>query len=330
LAEFIIGNSLRKIAREHRFVQRLLWRLDFALVWSLVKLFSLLPVDWSSSLGSRVGGIIGPLMKRKTAIFEENFRIAFPEKSPGDISQLARASWRNAGRVLGEYPHLGTLLNGDGGKRLEVVVRDPATTFKDRGRPAVAVAAHLGNWEVNALGMARLGIASACLYSPPVNPWLDRMLLDSREPLNSELLPRDNSTRLLIKALNSGRTVAMVMDRRVDDGKPIPLFGRDKPTTIVPARLALKFNCDLIPVQVERLEGARFRVTFHPPVVPTNPDDCMTDQATDMIRQVHQLFESWIRQNPEEWFCSKRLWPKRPEGAPELAVTETENDSHAA
>ena len=79
MAEFIIGNSLRKIAREHRFVQRLLWRLDFALVWSLVKLFSLLPVDWSSSLGSRVGGIIGPLMKRKTAIFEENFRIAFPD-----------------------------------------------------------------------------------------------------------------------------------------------------------------------------------------------------------------------------------------------------------
>ena len=56
----------------------------------------------------------------------------------------------------------------------------------------------------------------------------------------------------------------------------------------------------------------------------------MTDQATDMIRQVHQLFESWIRQNPEEWFCSKRLWPKRPESIPKLAVTETENDSHAA
>ncbi len=330
MAEFIIGNSLRKIAREHRFVQRLLWSLDFALVWSLVKFFSLLPVDWSSSLGSRVGGIIGPLMRRKTAIFEENFRIAFPEKSPEEISQLVRASWRNAGRVLGEYPHLGALLREDQGERLEVVVRDPERTFSNSGKPAVVVGAHLGNWEVNALGMARLGIASACLYSPPVNPWLDRMLLESRAALNCELLPRDNSTRLLVKALNKGRTVAMVMDRRVDEGKPVPFFGRDKLTTIVPARLALKFKCDLIPSQVERLEGARFRVTFHPPVVPTNPDDCMTDQATDMIRQVHQLFESWIHQHPEEWFCSKRLWPKRPDNAAQPAVIETENDSHAA
>ena len=36
----------------------------------------------------------------------------------------------------------------------------------------------------------------------------------------------------------------MVMDRRVDDGKPVNFFGKDKPSTILPARLAIKFDLD--------------------------------------------------------------------------------------
>jgi KDO2-lipid IV(A) lauroyltransferase len=78
----------------------------------------------------------------------------------------------------------------------------------------------------------------------------------------------------------------------------------------MPAKLALKFDCDLIPARVERIQGARFRVSFYPPVRPGNPGDCENDQAVDMIRQLHELFEGWIRQHPEEWFCSKPVWPK--------------------
>ena len=128
--------------------------------------------------------------------------------------------------------------------------------------------AHQSNWEVVCSAMAKLGIPNASLYSPPTNPLLDRMLLESRRALNCELLPRENSARLLMRALKQGQTAAMVMDRRVDDGKPIRFFGRDKLSTIMPARLALKFNCDLVPVQVERLQDAHYRVTFHPPVRP--------------------------------------------------------------
>ena len=67
---------------------------------------------------------------------------------------------------------------------------------------------------------------------------------------------------------------------------------------------------DLVPVQVERLQDAHYRVTFHPKIVPENTSADETTQAIDMIHQVHRQFEHWIRQQPEDWFCSKRLWPK--------------------
>lgn len=314
MAEFIVGYPLRKIARKHEFLRRLLWRVDFALFWSLLKLFHLLPVDLASAFGAKVGAIIGSLARQKTAVIEENFRIVFPEKSPREIKHLAKANWSSAGRVLSEFPHLDHILDDREDQRLEIIVRDPDLTFRDRNRPVILVGSHLSNWELGAAALGRLGIVSSALYTPPTNPWLDRMLLESRAALKSELLPRDNCARLLVERLNAGRAVGMLVDRPVRGGKPIPFFGREKSTTIMPAKLALKFDCDLIPAQVERIKGVQFRITFHPPVRPANPGDCKNDQALDMITQLHQLFESWIRQRPDEWFCSKRVWPKaRPE-----------------
>lgn len=308
MAEFLVGNSLRKLAREHRFLQRLLWRLDYSIVWLVARLAQQLPIDMASRFGARVGRWIGPRLKHKTAIFRANHALAFPELSDSELQQLGVDAWGQAGRVLAEYPHLETILKEDG--RLEIDIREAIATYTDPSKPCVVVTAHQSNWEVVCSAMAKLGIPNASLYSPPTNPLLDRILLESRQALNCQLLPRQNSARLLMRALKKGRTAAMVMDRRIDDGKPIEFFGHDKLSTLLPAKLALKNNCELVPAQVERLQDARYRVTFHPPVRPTQPAADETAQATDMIQQVHAHFENWIRQQPADWFCSKRLWPK--------------------
>lgn len=328
MAEFIVGNPLRKWARDHRLLRQLLWRLDFACVWLLKQVAQLLPVDMASRLGDAVGRWIGPKLHNKSAIFRANLATAFPELNAAELDHLLRRAWGRSGRILAEYPHLATILREE--DRLVIDIREPIATYTDPGRPCVVVTAHQSNWEVVCSAMAKLGMPNASLYSPPSNPLLDRMLLESRRALNCELLPAENSARLLMRALKEGRTAAMVMDRRVDDGKPIRFFGHDKPSTIMPAKLALKFNCELIPVQVERLRDARYRVTFHPPVRPRDTHADETAQAVDMIQQVHLQFEDWIRQHPEDWFCSKRLWPKGNLPAIEEVDRSDGRDNYAA
>ena len=329
MAQFIIGNSLRRVARRHPLLHKVLLWLDFALVWVVVKLARLLPIDTSSRFGDRVGRWVGPKLKEKSVKFQRNFAVAFPELDSAAIDELVLRAWGHGGRVMAEYTHLETILKDP--ERLQIDIREPIASYSDPTRPCVLVAAHLSNWEVIALALSRMGIPNACLYSPPTNPLLDQMLQESRRALDCEMLPRDNAARLLIRAMKKGRTAAMVMDRRMDDGHPIEFFGRSKPSTILPAKLALKAKCELIPVQVERLQDARFRVIFHPPVIPRDTKADETAQAIDMIQQIHIQFETWIRQCPQEWLCSKLIWPKIPNRHHlEVSDHETIVDSHSA
>ena len=303
MAEFIIGGPIRKFARRHPRLQRLLWRLDFVLVWTITRVFRLVPLDFASRMGYRVGRFIGRRMKRKSEILRKNFEVALPEKSEAEIDALVLEAWGRAGCVLAEY------LRDEG--RLQIEIREPVAAYNGGKAPAVFVSAHLCNWEVVCSALARMGIPNASLYAPATNPYLDRMLADSRERLNCELLARDNSARLLMRALKTGRSAGLVCDRRTEFGTPVKFFGKDKLSSILPAKLALKFDCPLVPVQVKRIGVASYRLIFHPPITPRDTSASEDDQALDMIQQLHGQFEEWIREEPADWLCSKRLWWKK-------------------
>jgi len=309
VAKFILGNAVRKKAQKIVWLRKVLWAVDFLLVGSVVKLLGLLPVDLASSLGRGLGKLFSRLISRKNDKVRDNLRIALPEKSSSEINNLVSEIWGNAGAVLAEYAHLDYLSNIENG-RLEIKILEDISTYSEPTNQAVFVVVHQSNWELAASAIAHFGIKFVSLYSPPYNPWLDNMLKKSRRALGCELLPRDVTMRPLFRALSENRSVAMVVDRRIDEGMPIPFFGHDKLTTLLPARLALKFSCPLVPIKMERLKGAKFRATFYPPIKPHDLEGDSTDQATEMMIEVNELFASWIKENPGEWFCSKRLWPK--------------------
>jgi KDO2-lipid IV(A) lauroyltransferase len=136
------------------------------------------------------------------------------------------------------------------------------------------------------------------------------MLYRHRQALGCRLVPRGDALRTIMRELDAGRSIGLLVDQRVDSGEPVPFFGIEKLTTVVPARLALRFDCDLIPVRVERLPAAHFRVTAYEPVTCKDRTLSQHGRALEMTRQINALFEDWIRELPEQWFCSNRRWAK--------------------
>jgi KDO2-lipid IV(A) lauroyltransferase len=136
------------------------------------------------------------------------------------------------------------------------------------------------------------------------------MLWRKRQLLGCKFLAKEDSMRATVRLLSKGTSMGFLVDQRIDSGELIPFFGVAAPTTSSPARLALRLGCDLIPVQVERLQGAHFRVTFHAPLKPDDEQADKVTQALQLTGKLNALFETWIRQHPQQWLCTKRRWPK--------------------
>jgi hypothetical protein len=67
----------------------------------------------------------------------------------------------------------------------------------------------------------------------------------------------------------------------------------------------------VLPLRVERLDGARFWVTVFPPLPFTRSGEPHADTAAPMVR-VNATLEAWIRDRPEQWLWAHRRWPDWP------------------
>jgi KDO2-lipid IV(A) lauroyltransferase len=108
--------------------------------------------------------------------------------------------------------------------------------------------------------------------------------------------------------MRDGGHLGLLIDQKMNEGIPVPFFGRDAWTATAPADLALKFKAPVVPARIVRLPGARFKIEVFPPMELPDTGDRKADVRT-LITQMTALIEGWIRDNPEQWFWVHRRWP---------------------
>lgn len=302
----LLPTRMRLLARQHAALRRLFWLAESAVVGLIWGVAAMLPPDRATALGGAIVRRLGP-RSRKSAHVRRNLSLAVPGCSPRQLKVLVSEVWWSYGAMLAEFPHLGRIARGG---RIEIVMKGDVAALRERERPAVLVTAHQANWQLAALATAMLGRPLHVLYTPDPNPYVDRLVQRFRRALRCEMIDRDGGVRSLARALKANQLVGMVVDYRVDEGEPIPFFGVPAPTSLVPARLALRHRCELVPARIERLEGANFRITLFDPVVPDDPSAPPREQARQMTRRLNALFESWIRERPGQWLCAKRRYSR--------------------
>lgn len=274
----------------------------------LFGLFKLLPLDAASALGGFLARTIGPrLGVSKRAVI--NLRRAMPELSEEEIRRIVRGMWDNLGRVVAEYPHLGRFRVYEEGGRVEHVGTELVDPILAAGRPILFVSAHFGNWEVATLAATQRGLEVAQIYRAANNPYVDALVAEFRSIVGSELIPKGTvAARRSMEALKEGRHLALLVDQKMNDGIPVPFFGRDAMTAPAVAQLAMRYDAAIVPARVERLRGARFRLTVFPEIEQPRTGNRRADTREIMAR-VNAVIESWIRERPEQWFWLHRRWP---------------------
>lgn len=282
----------------------LLQRAEAALIWLLYRGFGLLPLDTASALGGRIAGVLGPLLPPSKRA-KRNLELALPD---ADHAAIIRDMWTNLGRMVGEYPHSERFSTDP--DLIELVGTEHLGWLQEDGNKAIFFTGHVGNWELCFPLMARLRLRGSGVYRAPNNPFLT-WLFDRRAIYPGlETIPKGPvGARRSIEALNKGRSLALLVDQKMNDGIEVPFFGRPAMTAPALASLALKFKVPVIPFRLIRLDGARFRAEFSAPI----HFAATADRAGDLLRvmtEVNRILEGWIRDYPAQWLWLHRRWPK--------------------
>ena len=155
-----------------------------------------------------------------------------------------------------------------------------------------------------------LGVRCRVTYRAANNPYIDRRIIDTRKRYGVSLMaPKGgDGSREVLKAMAEGDSVALLNDQKFNSGVVAPFFGAPATTAPGPTRFALKFDCPMIPMSVERTKGARFRVTIWESIAPPKTGDRTAD-IEQGVRNVNAFVEARVRERPDQWFWTHKRWP---------------------
>ena len=267
--------------------------------------FSLLPVDAASALGGWIGRTVGSRLGSANRRAMHNLSLAMPDLPEEERRRVLWGMWDNIGRTFGEYPHLPGIRDGD---RIEIVGAENVNGAEISRGSRILIGAHIGNWELPGIWTAKHVGRLSFIYRAPNNRLADRLIRRIRSACGMvQFRKGTDGFKAAMKALARGDNLGMLLDQKLNRGITVPFFGRDAMTTPALALFALRFDCAVVPTRVERLGGARFRLTFYPRLAISQTDDRHADIKA-IMSQVNDIFEGWIREHPEQWFWMHRRW----------------------
>lgn len=284
-------------------------KLEYAAARILLAAVSKLSVRRASNLGARLGDFLWKVLRYRRKVAMANLEKAFGAgKSDAELESVGLRAYRNLGRTLMETF---ALSGKDPQALLDLVEFDDLKPFEraqEKGKGAVLVTGHFGNWEIYGAALAARGYPIDVLVAEQSNPYVDELVTGVRSALGSRVIPRKRSVRAIVESLRRGRFVAFVGDQ--DAGKNglfIDFFDHPASTARGPAVLALRMGCPLLFGVILRQPEGR-----HLAVIDLEIDPAPGAEQQSEIQRITETFskalEARIRQRPELYLWSHKRW----------------------
>jgi KDO2-lipid IV(A) lauroyltransferase len=291
---------------------------EYVPAWFVVKTLGHLPRSWALAVGEGMGLLAYYLRGRWRKVGHRNLTLVFPTLTPRERRSLLKRSFRNLGRLLGEFSQFPRLTH----ETIRALVAYEGLEHYERaraqGRGVLILTAHFGAWELSAFAHALYGYPMAVLVRPLDNPRLDRFIETYRTLSGNRLIPKREAARHILRALRKGETIGILMDTNTQphEGLFCDFFGQPACTSPLIARLALRTGAPVIPGFLIWDERRRMHILhFDPPVPLIRTGDRERDAQLN-TEHFNRILESFIRRYPDHWLWIHKRWHTRPPGEP--------------
>ena len=276
---------------------------QFILISILFLLFKVVGFKVSSYLGSLIGKFIGPIFRSKLSIIENLKRAKI--KDPNNYMKIATNVLENYGRIFAEYVHLKNFKNNKLKKYISIEGSEHLEDIVKNKKKVVFVSGHFNNFELMAMQIEKAGVDLAAIYRPLNNPYLNKTMeqIRIRDICKNQIKKGRAGTREILKNLIKGTSIAIMIDQRVREGEKVSFFEQLATTTTIPAQLIKRYNCEVVPIYIERKKKNYFKVYISRPIKISK-----TKTISEITIFLSAILEKMILKNVDQWIWTHNRW----------------------
>ena len=274
---------------------------QYVLIIFLFILFRIIGFKASSNFGFFIGKYLGPLFRSKLSIIN-NLKKA---QINGNYKQIATNVLGNYGRIFAEYVHLKNFKNDKLNNHISIEGREYLEKIKNNKQSVVFISGHFNNFELMAMQIDKAEVDCAAIYRPLNNPYLNKIMekIRKRDICKKQIKKGRSGTREIIKLLKKGTSIALMVDQRVREGEKALFFKHLATSTTIPAQLIKKYNCDLVPIYIERKNKFDFKMYVSKPI------KINKNKSSDEITLfINKILEKMILKNVDQWIWTHDRW----------------------
>ena len=254
-------------------------------------------------------------LRIRRGVVMDNLRLAFPEKTEDERREIARATYRNLGRVAAEFLAIQRASDEEIATAFEREGWDIYERARASGRGVLACTAHFGNFEVLAAVNTLQGVPITMISREMGRSRFNDMWRAARAKAGVEdlVVGRGNILQAAIRSMKAGRALGYVIDQNERSRNAVfpTFFGVPAATSPTPAILARRTGAEVIFTVAVPLGGGRHKVVIEGPIRMPDTGDRDADVLA-FLQDLNDRLERWVRRHPEQWYWLHRRWKTRP------------------
>ena len=284
-------------------MRKIIYLIEFILIKILFIIFKLIGYKFSSNLGFLIGIIFGPLFKSKKQIVKNLEKANIQKKQ--NLKKIASNVLGNYGRIFAEYVHLEDFRNNKLNKYISIEGNEHLNDLKKSKKKAIFISGHFNNFELMAMQIEKVGIELAAIYRPLNNVFLNKTMekIRTENICKNQIKKGRAGSREIIKNVKNGKSIAIMIDQRVREGVKVNFFKHLATTTTIPAQLIKKYDCELVPVYIERIKNNHFKMFVSKPIKINNKKSIV-----EITKFLNDLLERMILRNIDQWIWTHNRW----------------------
>lgn len=280
----------------------------------LITFLNLFPRKLSLFIGASLGKLAYLILPEARKITLKNLKIAFSQLDANSYSKISLKVFESLGKNSVDAVRLQKMSWEEINKIVKIEGMEHFEKAYSTGKGVMAVTGHIGNFELLAAYFSLRGYKISVIGRELYDPRLNELLIKNRQRMGVQNISSTVSVKEVIRALNSGRALGVLMDQDTSRvrGIFVNFFEKLARTPVGSIILALRFNYPIVPMAIVQTEKGNYKIIIREeikPIIEKRREEnifYLTQKCTDFLEEV-------IRRYPDQWVWMHKRWRTTPD-----------------